>query len=68
MASSRTTKVPQTLSERGGEDFESLPIIDLSALRSPTLEQRRQLAREVDQACKQVGFFYVTVRIRQISK
>ncbi|XWW96075.1 hypothetical protein V2A60_004045 [Cordyceps javanica] len=41
------------------DDFEALPIIDLGALRSPDIQERRKLARKIDKACADVGFFYV---------
>ena len=44
------------------DDFEALPIIDLAALRSPDIQERRKLARKIDKACADVGFFYVKVR------
>ncbi|PYH49870.1 isopenicillin N synthase family dioxygenase, partial [Aspergillus saccharolyticus JOP 1030-1] len=41
-------------------DFDKVPVIDLTDLRSPCLDARRALAREVHDACLQVGFFYIT--------
>lgn len=43
-------------------DFESVPIIDLSKLRSSNLWERQELARDIDQACIEVGFFYIKVQ------
>ncbi|BCS01800.1 uncharacterized protein AKAW2_60064A [Aspergillus luchuensis] len=40
-------------------NFDHIPIIDLSALRSPVLKERQQLAKEIFTACTQVGFFYI---------
>lgn len=42
-------------------NFDHIPIIDLSALRSPVLKERQQLAKEIFTACTQVGFFYIKV-------
>lgn len=42
-------------------DFDSIPIIDLSRLKSPHLHERQELARKIDEACTQVGFFYIKV-------
>lgn len=39
-----------------------IPIIDLSNLDNPQIEERRKLAREIYDACTQVGFFYIQVR------
>ncbi|KAJ6119978.1 hypothetical protein N7523_004258 [Penicillium sp. IBT 18751x] len=36
-----------------------IPIIDLSSIDSPHLEDRRQLAQSIYDACTQVGFFYI---------
>ncbi|KAJ5122549.1 hypothetical protein N7526_009486 [Penicillium atrosanguineum] len=36
-----------------------IPIIDLSSIDSPHIEDRRQLAQNIYGACTQVGFFYV---------
>lgn len=42
-------------------NFDNIPIIDLSNLRSPLLDERRALAKGVYDACTNVGFFYVKV-------
>lgn len=45
-----------------------IPIIDLSSLDSPQLEERQKLARAIYDACTQVGFFYIQVyRLRSSS-
>ena len=44
-------------------DFDNIPIIDVSPLRSPLLEERRTLAKQVYDACTTVGFFYIKVPI-----
>lgn len=36
-----------------------LPVIDLSSLRDGP-DARRQLAQDLDAACRQFGFFYLT--------
>lgn len=38
-----------------------IPIIDLSSIDSPHIEDRRQLAQTIYDACTQVGFFYIKV-------
>lgn len=40
---------------------DQIPIIDLSYLSSPNIEERRQLAQTIYDACTQVGFFYIKV-------
>ncbi|GCB27478.1 probable iron/ascorbate oxidoreductase DDB_G0283291 [Aspergillus awamori] len=40
-------------------EFHQIPVIDLSALRSPVLKERQRLAKEIFTACTQVGFFYI---------
>jgi hypothetical protein len=39
-----------------------IPIIDLSTLDSPDLEERQQLARSIYEVCTEVGFFYIKVQ------
>ena len=39
-------------------DFERLPLIDVSGLRSERLAERRQTALELDGAARNAGFFY----------
>jgi isopenicillin N synthase-like dioxygenase len=41
--------------------FEKIPIIDLTPWQSHNIEERRKLAREVYEACTEVGFFYIKV-------
>lgn len=36
-----------------------LPLIDISLLNSANLEDRKQVVRQLDQACKDVGFLYI---------
>jgi non-haem dioxygenase in morphine synthesis N-terminal len=43
------------------EDFDSIPVIDLSPMKSSDLGIRKQLAREIYHVCANVGFFYVKV-------
>ena len=45
-----------SMAERG--DFERLPLIDISGLRSPDLTTRRDTACELDRAARNAGFFY----------
>ncbi|KAF7167771.1 hypothetical protein CNMCM6106_003214 [Aspergillus hiratsukae] len=48
-----------TVTKPSQVDFRSIPIIDLSNLHSSNIHERRELAQEIDQACTQVGFFYI---------
>lgn len=41
---------------------DEIPIIDLSNIDNPQIEERQKLAREIYDACTQVGFFYIQVR------
>lgn len=38
--------------------FTSIPVIDFTNIDSPSLELRQALAKELYDACSQVGFFY----------
>jgi hypothetical protein len=44
-------------------DFDNLPIIDVASLDSPHIEDRKQLAAQIFDACTRVGFFYIKVCI-----
>ncbi|PLB53737.1 Clavaminate synthase-like protein [Aspergillus steynii IBT 23096] len=57
--SSTVTKPSRASLHLQPADFESVPIIDLSKLHSSSILERQELAREIDQACTQVGFFYI---------
>jgi isopenicillin N synthase-like dioxygenase len=55
------------MTEQQGEssqlaNCDHIPIIDLSTLDSPHLEERQQLAESIYDVCTQVGFFYIKVR------
>ncbi|KAL3417532.1 2OG-Fe(II) oxygenase [Phlyctema vagabunda] len=39
--------------------FTSIPTIDIARIDDPSLEVRKQIAREIFQACSTCGFFYV---------
>ncbi|KAL3479559.1 hypothetical protein BJX99DRAFT_267956 [Aspergillus californicus] len=39
--------------------FQKIPIIDLTNMRSPHFEERKAVAKEVCDACTNVGFFYI---------
>jgi isopenicillin N synthase-like dioxygenase len=41
------------------QDFDTVPIIDISGLYSSEREIRAKTAGEIGSACKNVGFFYV---------
>jgi isopenicillin N synthase-like dioxygenase len=38
----------------------TIPVIDLSAARHGTIDDRRAVARTIDRTCREVGFFTVT--------
>ncbi|OIW23411.1 1-aminocyclopropane-1-carboxylate oxidase [Coniochaeta ligniaria NRRL 30616] len=40
-------------------DFTTIPVIDLSDMKSPDLEKRKQVARQIYDASSKVGFFYI---------
>ena len=42
-------------------NFDSIPLIDLSNLRSSKVEDRQALARQIRDVCTHVGFFYIKV-------
>jgi hypothetical protein len=42
-------------------DFDNIPILDLSALKSNSIEERKKLAAHIYEACSRVGFFYIKV-------
>src|SRR5258708_24089977 len=44
----------------GGTSFTSVPIVDISGLRSPDRAQREQVAGEIGKAAREVGVFYVS--------
>src|SRR6476661_5562990 len=44
----------------GATSFTSVPIVDISGLRSPDRAQRERVAREIGKAAGEVGFFYVS--------
>ncbi|HAE64620.1 MULTISPECIES: isopenicillin N synthase family oxygenase [Acinetobacter] len=41
------------------QDKYVLPLVDISLLNSPNLDDRMQVAQALDQACKEVGFLYL---------
>src|SRR5258705_11620797 len=44
----------------GATSFPSVPIVDISGLRSPDRAEREQVAAEIGKAAHEVGFFYVS--------
>ncbi|KAL6413299.1 putative gibberellin 3-beta [Ilyonectria robusta] len=40
-------------------DFESIPVIDVSGIRSDNIEERKRVASDIRAACIRVGFFYI---------
>ncbi|KAJ5677725.1 uncharacterized protein N7477_003358 [Penicillium maclennaniae] len=57
MATSNMEEQPDNTSQAANCDH--IPIIDLSSIDSPHIEDRRQLAQSIYDACTQVGFFYI---------
>ena len=47
---------------------DQIPIIDLSHIDSPNIEERQKLAQIIYDACTQVGFFYIKVLIHHKEK
>ncbi|KFY99000.1 hypothetical protein V500_01493 [Pseudogymnoascus sp. VKM F-4518 (FW-2643)] len=45
--------------ESSEPDFDDIPIIDVSALESPSHVDRQKLAAQIFEACTNVGFFYI---------
>lgn len=41
------------------QDKYVLPLVDISLLNSPNLDDRMQVAQALDQACQEVGFLYL---------
>ena len=39
----------------------AIPVIDLSPLRRGSVAERREVARRIDAACTEIGFFLVHV-------
>ena len=37
----------------------TIPVVDISGCLSPRLEDRKRVAREVQDACRDIGFFYI---------
>src|SRR5277367_6547782 len=40
--------------------MQSLPVIDIAPLRSPLAAERAAVARALGEACRTIGFFYIT--------
>jgi isopenicillin N synthase-like dioxygenase len=53
-----TSPIDSAIEER--PDFDSVPLIDFSAMVSGTAEEKRRIAAELREACINVGFFYIT--------
>jgi len=41
-------------------DIKSIPIIDVGALRGEDFVSKKEIARQIGEACKNIGFFYIT--------
>lgn len=63
MSSPTITEQSRTEVHLQGATFDSIDVIDLSSLHSPSIDDRRALARKIDQACTQAGFFYIKVTL-----
>jgi len=44
----------------GNQSFSTIPIIDISSSFASSLDARQAVAREINDACTRVGFFYIT--------
>jgi isopenicillin N synthase-like dioxygenase len=44
--------------EHAKETFNRIPVIDMSGMFSESIEDRKQVAREVGKASREIGFFY----------
>jgi isopenicillin N synthase-like dioxygenase len=44
----------------GATSFTSVPVVDISGLRSPDRSERERVADEIGKAAREVGFFYVS--------
>ncbi|KAE8153643.1 Clavaminate synthase-like protein [Aspergillus avenaceus] len=53
------SKSPQSRNE-SSDDFEQVPVIDVSALSSRDPHRRQDLAAQIYYACTKVGFFYIS--------
>ncbi len=42
-------------------DFDAIPVIDIAALLNGGPGARAEVARRIDDACRNVGFFYVAI-------
>jgi isopenicillin N synthase-like dioxygenase len=51
-------KINTTSSHISGT-FSSIPIVDLTDATSPSLDARKKVARQIHEACVNVGFFYI---------
>ncbi|KAL1303049.1 hypothetical protein AAFC00_003358 [Neodothiora populina] len=49
----------QISQDEGAGDFDTIPIIDLTRMRSADIEDRKALALEIRDVCINVGFFYI---------
>src|SRR6187402_2973828 len=47
-------------STSGAPSFRSIPIIDLTKSFSSSLADRQAVAKEINEACTKVGFFFIT--------
>lgn len=41
------------------EDFDEIPVVDVSGLYSEDRKEREAVAKSIGDACRNVGFFYV---------
>lgn len=53
--------VEQSADPSQAANCDQIPVIDLSSLDSPRIEERKDLAKTIYDACTQVGFFYIKV-------
>ncbi|KAI1827389.1 Clavaminate synthase-like protein [Xylaria intraflava] len=53
-------QLPLAVGAAKKKTFDSIPVIDLRRIYSPSLAERKALAKELGQACRDVGFFYAS--------
>lgn len=52
--------LPETYAEAAQIDTSQIPVIDLAPFRAGSLRQRIAVAAKIAEACRTVGFFYIT--------
>jgi isopenicillin N synthase-like dioxygenase len=55
-----STSTPAKASETAVDALNEIPIIDFSGFKTGTHAERRAIADKIGEACRQIGFFYIT--------